>query len=987
MPHNRSRFVLLCQQLLALAVVIAIAAPAANLVTLDIVAPTPPHPVAKGPLPDADAGAAAGASVVAAAPVKPRVTDVALGGVSSRGLEALHQDDVAPNAGSAPTARLAADTGDPETDDLTVLSAPQAVSGLATVGVTWARRANVADDAITVSVRTEKAGTWSAWQKVPFHEEEGPDSSSSEGDTGRPGTDPMYVGAVDDVQVKAVTASGYAPAGMRLSLIDPGTSTTRTVEKPAIDTGDLDLTAAEAPLAAGADPNPELPGTDDTTDPGADPALGEGADSADDAALLAGTGATAKPKIYSRAQWGADERMRDKSSLHYGEVHAGFVHHTVNANKYTAAQVPAILRGIYAYHTQSRGWSDIGYNFLVDRFGRIWEGRYGGVARPVVGAHTLGYNDDAFAMSAIGNFEVARPPAAVIDAYGRLFAWKLSLHGVNASSTHQWVTKKYLHAINGHRDVGQTACPGKYLYAKIPQIRALAAKYQKSFAARKRTADLAGSAWPDVVVRDGRTKRAYTLRTGGQVRFHGGAVAAEGLAGADLIVPVGDVTGDGKGDLLVRDRRSKVTTIRPGDGRGHFGRATRSSTRFARLDLLTSVGDWNGDGRTDVVGRNAANKRLYVYYGNGKGTFGAKYRRLSLDWRGYTSVTGPGDLDHDGHADLLARTTSGRVVLVRGTRTGLAAPRTLIAHASHYQVLGGGGDLTNDGRPDVVLRASSSKAVWIYPGDGRGGIERRLGPYTGFGAYPTLLTGGQLAGTKGADLVGRGTKGKVRVFANNGTRAVEKLAYTGRTMSSARTLLNVGDWDGDGHGDVMTVSSIGRLYLYRGNGSGGLAAPVRVAAGFGSVRMLAAVGDMTGDGYPDLMGQPKGGSMRIYPSNHHTGLSTSYVAHSALTGSQQLGLGLWNGDGAPDSLVRRSDGTLVLYTGNGPGGLMGGRSIGKLGAGYGWRLSPGDVNGDGRPDLLVRDSSGRLWVLPGNSSGFGSRRLVTDGLSRFDLAG
>ena len=94
----------------------------------------------------------------------------------------------------------------------------------------------------------------------------------------------------------------------------------------------------------------------------------------------------------------------------YGTVKAGFIHHTVNANNYTAAQVPALLRGIYAYHTQSRGWRDIGYNYLVDRFGRIWEGRYGGVDRAVVGAHTLGYNEYSFAMSAIGNFDIAQPP-------------------------------------------------------------------------------------------------------------------------------------------------------------------------------------------------------------------------------------------------------------------------------------------------------------------------------------------------------------------------------------------------------------------------------------------------------------------------------------------------------------------------------------------------------------------------------------------------
>ena len=69
------------------------------------------------------------------------------------------------------------------------------------------------------------------------------------------------------------------------------------------------------------------------------------------------------------------------------------MHHTVNANDYTADEVPGIMRSIYAYHVKSRGWRDIGYNFLVDRFGRIWEGRYGGIDKPVVGAHTCGYND------------------------------------------------------------------------------------------------------------------------------------------------------------------------------------------------------------------------------------------------------------------------------------------------------------------------------------------------------------------------------------------------------------------------------------------------------------------------------------------------------------------------------------------------------------------------------------------------------------------
>ena len=167
------------------------------------------------------------------------------------------------------------------------------------------------------------------------------------------------------------------------------------------------------------------------------------------------------------------------------------MHHTVNANDYTRDEVPGIIRSIYAYHTQSRGWSDVGYNFLVDKFGRIWEGRAGGVDRPVVGAHTLGYNDYSFAMSAIGNFETARPPKAMVQAYGSLFAWKLSLHGVNASSTRQVVGPDTFQAINGHRDAGSTACPGRYLYAKLARIRTLAAAAQQGWTGRQLESNLA----------------------------------------------------------------------------------------------------------------------------------------------------------------------------------------------------------------------------------------------------------------------------------------------------------------------------------------------------------------------------------------------------------------------------------------------------------------------------------------------------------------
>jgi hypothetical protein len=714
MAENRSRFVLLCQQSLAFGLVAAVAAPAAGVVTMDIVAP-PRGAGAVGGVatPAVDAGAAGAApSLVASRPVRPTVSSVPLGGVSRAGLRALRQDRTvagAPAAGSARLVSAERDAG--KGTSLTVLSAPESVAGLATVGVTWAPGAEVPDRAITIAVRTRSGAAWSSWQRMPYHEEEGPDPTSTEGSTSRPGTDPIYVGHVDDVQVKATTDTGEVPAGMQLSLVDPGHESAPDVEEPSIDTGELELSASE---------------TDPATDPTEDPAKGSTEDSTedptDDATLSAGV--TSRPQIFSRRQWGADERMRDRSSLHYGEVHGGFVHHTVNANSYSRSQVPSIIRGIYAYHTQSRGWSDVGYNFLVDRFGRIWEGRAGGVDRPVVGAHTLGYNDDAFAMSAIGNYETTRPSAAVLDAYGRLFAWKLSLHGVRAGSTHQWVTKRYLAAIEGHRDVGQTACPGRYLYARIPAIRSLAVHYQRSFGARARMTNLVGIAKPDLVVRDRANRQAYLVRTARDGRA--GRITATGtvMRRANLLLNAGDWNRDGHGDVITRSGRTGLLFLYRGNGGGRFAAPVQMSTRsLAGVRLLTAVGDMTGDGRPDLVGQPAG-RALRIYPGDGFRGFRASYVAHSAISAG--RLLGVNLWNSDGAPDTVARRSDGTLVLYPGNGPGgLTGGRRIGFVGRPYDWVVAVGDLTGDGRTDLVARASATGRLWTLPGTSSGFGARR----------------------------------------------------------------------------------------------------------------------------------------------------------------------------------------------------------------------------------------------------------------------
>ena len=971
MPENRSRFVLWCQQILAIGTVVAVAAPAASIVTLDIVAPSPETVTGGISVPPLE-------SLVASEPVRPAVMEIPVRGISAAGLKALTGKTRSQENAESPQLRLA--SAEQQSNlELAALTAPEPVSGYATVGVTWKHGAVVDEEDITVSVRSLEDGAWSGWEQIEYHDDHAPDPGSEEARNARPGTDPLVVGSVEEVQVKAETATGEAPADMRLAVIDPGATADPVVEQPAIDTAKLgpDDTA----MLSSADTT----GTTGTTDPvTTDPAT-------TDPATLTGNPAavTPKPQIFSRAQWGADERMRDKSSLSYYEVHAGYVHHTVNANGYTRAQVPSLLRGIYAYHTQSKGWSDIGYNFVVDKFGRIWEGRFGGVARPVVGAHTLGYNEYSFAMSALGNFETARPSSALLDAYGRLFAWKLSLHGVDASSGNQWVGSKVFRAINGHRDAGQTACPGRYLYAQLPTIRSLAASYQKPFSSRAKSTDISGSPWPDLVVRDKVSRRAYLIRTAGQVDFGAGKRAAAQWGQMDLVAAARDLTGDGIPDMVGRIASTGDTGVYLGTAQGTFGAAVTTTQRFAAMDQLTGVLDMSGDGKNDLVARDATSKRLYLYRGDDKGGF-LNRLLLSADWGGYNLTSGVADMTGDGKNDLLARDAGGKLWLVPGnTASSLGRAVALPGTWGSYDLISGMGDVTNDGKPDFVARKRKSGLTYLYPGDGDGGFGHRYGPFSGFKDVDFLASAGQLAGNSRSDLVGRNSSGRLVVFANTGGKNIGGIVDTGTVLAGTNLVLNVGDWNGDGHGDVMTrQASTGRMYFRAGDGRSHFAAPVSTGDGWSSVTLIAAVGDITGDGFPDLMGQPRGGAMRIYPGDGVSGFRASYAAHSAISSNVQVGIGLWNSDGSPDSVLRRSDGSLMLHPGNGPGGLMNGSKIGSGAARYDWFQGVGDANGDGHPDVIARErSTGDLWLLAGAGSGFAGRRFIAEGFENFDLGG
>jgi hypothetical protein len=1011
MHPRKLRFVAGTQQILVIGAVFAALVPAANVVSLDVVRD---HPSAGASADDGSIETALAAyetvadqaSQVPTSAVDAKVREIPLT-APARGmrpaLATAGGDSAASAVYIAGRESLRATTvADVSSGTTTIVSDPADVAGFGTVGVTWEHGQNLGEDDIALQIRTRTDGSWGEWADLDYHDDHGPDAGSAEAKGSRPGSDEALVGHVDQVQVKAEVASDKVPADMTLAVIDPGTPSSTAKQSPDIDTSTLptipdaapdsdgDLVDSGTGSAAGASATTS---SDRTVQQGeasdglslvaADTTEAESAEApaatTDEAALSLAAGSVAKPYIYSRAQWGADEKIREQTAPSYGTVHGAFVHHTVNANDYSAAEVPGIIRSIYAYHVKSKGWRDIGYNFLVDRFGRIWEGRYGGVSRPVVGAHTENYNSDSFAMSAIGNYDIAQPSQEIVGAYAALFAWKLSLHGISAAATSATISgRKFSSPIMGHRDTKSTACPGKYLYARIPDIRRATAALQRGWAFSARNANLVGSSYPDIIARRTSDKRGVIIPTTGVSGF-AGKVTTKGGASSFALSP--DLTGDGRADVVAWNSAG-VLAIRKGNGKGSFGAPVFKTKRAAGRNLIVPVGDVNGDGKNDLIARSSKTSRLVLLLGNGKGSF----RQGKVDRRSFKAFNwiGAGDINGDRKVDLVIRTKAGQLYWLPGDGRGSFGAR---------RSLGGGwqgasslavADFNLDGKADILYRSASNKKGYVRLGNGGTGFSGNIGPYTGFKSEGPISGATQvLAGASPEVLTV--TKGNLNLLKKSDATDLGAPVVTNLNLANADLVINAGDWNRDGKGDVIYRLTNGKLYLTLGNGAGTFTGAY-LLGNFAGYTMISAVGDMTGDGYGDLMAQNSTG-MRLFPGNGATGVGTSYVVYNRIAGSAQFPAGAWDSDKAPDVLVRNGS-SLVLYKGNGPGGLSSPRVITTGLAGYDWVIGVGALSGSGHSDLVVRDGAGTLFSLRGNADGsLKARRVMGYGFKGYDLAG
>lgn len=275
-----------------------------------------------------------------------------------------------------------------------------------------------------VLVRTRVGqGAWGEWRDIGTEVDEGPDADSAEAAGAvKYGSEPIWVGDATEYELNVAPADS---AGTQVAVV-------RNEQQRVV---------TQATPMAGAEIAPPM-------------------------------------SIRTRAAWGA----APTAAPSYGStINLAVVHHTESSNDYTPAQVPGIIRSVQAFHMQGRGWADIAYNFVVDKFGTVWEGRAGSIDGPTIGAHTAGFNTNAVGVVVIGSYVDVQPSAASVQSVSQVIGWKLASYGVNPSSSVTRVagfgSTKYpegttitIPRVVGHGDVGSTSCPGT-LSGRLPAIR------------------------------------------------------------------------------------------------------------------------------------------------------------------------------------------------------------------------------------------------------------------------------------------------------------------------------------------------------------------------------------------------------------------------------------------------------------------------------------------------------------------------------------
>jgi len=573
----------------------------------------------------------------------------------------------------------------------------------AAAGITWKRTG--APGTVTVQVRVRENGQWTDW----FHleREGGPDAGSAEARhaADQDSTEPITAAHGDAIQVRVDTDTGALPPQLSLVTIDPGTS------------------PADANLSGGP--------------------------------VSSAHAGTRSPNVVTRAQWGADESLRPTGCTpeYSSTIKAAAVHHTVNANTYTPAESAGLVRAIYAFHIKGNGWCDVGYQFLVDRYGQIFEGRTGGADRPVIGAHAGGFNTYTFGVAGIGDFSTAAPTSAMVSSISQVVGWKLGLHqrdpfgrvtlvsaGGDATG-YAAGTPVTVNTVMGHRDVDLTGCPGDGLYPQLGTIRSQAATYrnQQSYTDQDLYGIWGTTIWPPA----GRVEiHAQSSGSGYFGRMTDVATTWASGKPEDWRFFVGSSTGDSRPDLIgvhANNTASGFVEVKVASWASYY--------RDTTVESITPARTFRPDQTTQLAVGGPSGGDVYIIVVQGTGTGRVEIHRLSAvsqyrQWSLNTTTGLSSGYNTAQNRFLIARGSGDLYYVAHGwTGTGRSEIWALSASSGYTRYLWGAATpvgYTSDGDSQWVLGGGSIPDVfWVQAsrtGSGRVEIDA-LSPWSQYGAW------------------------------------------------------------------------------------------------------------------------------------------------------------------------------------------------------------------------------------------------------------
>lgn len=411
--------------------------------------------------------------------------------------------------------------------DTKVLTEPLEVSDFFVAGFIWDDTAASTDER-TFLIRVREGQTWSDWYEIERDSDTRPDDAQE-----ATGTEPFVTAGATGVQI-LVAGAEEMPKNLELVLVPENAEGEKILEKSEIETTNASGTPLNEPLDQSKNEKltEALSGASDASSSSgqtASPlenasAQGTGMSAASDPATPVlepswgapkptGRGIGAKSSAFvrslfpatttanglpipvvTRSEWGGSASEPYDWGAEYSYAPFVVVHHTAGTNNYTCSQSHSIVRGIYQYHAYSLDWGDIGYNFLVDKCGQAFEGRWGSLnssgGNMVAAGHSLGFNTGTMGISMLGNYTSVAPSNETLSSVGALAGWHLDKAGVSPSSSGVYVSRgngKYpkgtavtLPRISGHRDNGYTACPGDAAYPLLWRVRQAALEVSSS---------------------------------------------------------------------------------------------------------------------------------------------------------------------------------------------------------------------------------------------------------------------------------------------------------------------------------------------------------------------------------------------------------------------------------------------------------------------------------------------------------------------------